>query len=396
MRQSWESEGPKIIYAAAAISKIPLLGGERDHRVTGLAEALTSFYRNRRVLVTGHTGLKGSWLTLWLNKMGAKTIGVALPPVSPLSNFSSAGLAGAGDRFTDLRNRAALKEIFDATKPEIVFHLAAQAIVGTAYQDPITTFETNILGSANVLECVRNLPGVAAAVMITSDKCYENVEQIWGYREPDRLGGGDPYSASKAGAEIVISSYTRSYFTKDGTTNVASTRAGNVVGGGDWSDFRLIPDCIRSLRGKTAITIRNPLATRPWQFVLEPLAGYLLLGKRLVEEGKAFQGAWNFGPPVDNTNTVERGARAVVDVWGEGSIECVPSGAFHESMLLQLDCTKARRQLGWRPVLDFAETMRLTTDWYKHQHDNRDTSMRAYSLAQLAAYEDRLNREVQV
>jgi CDP-glucose 4,6-dehydratase len=364
--------------------------------LTGLAEALASFYRNRRVLVTGHTGLKGSWLTLWLRKLGASTIGVALPPTSPLSTFSSAGVESADDRFCDIRSLPALKQVFEETRPEIVFHLAAQAIVGIAYRDPIATFETNVLGSANILECVRTAPGVAAAVMITSDKCYENVEQIWGYREHDTLGGPDPYSASKAGAEIVISSYIRSYFQKPDTANVASTRAGNVVGGGDWSEFRLIPDCIRSLRDKQPIRIRHPQATRPWQFVLEPLAGYLLLGKRLVEQGKAFQGAWNFGPPVDNTNTVERGAQAVIDTWGEGSIECVPGEAFHESMLLQLDCTKARRQLGWRPVLDFAETIKLTTEWYKHQHGSRDASMREYSLAQLRAYEHRLNREVPV
>jgi CDP-glucose 4,6-dehydratase len=364
--------------------------------VTGLADVLASFYKNRRVLVTGHTGFKGSWLTLWLRKLGATTIGVSLPPTSALSTFSAAGLESSGDRFVDIRNLAALKHVFEETRPEMVFHLAAQAIVGTSYREPIATFETNVMGSANVLECVRSSPAVAAAVMITSDKCYENVEQIWGYREHDRLGGPDPYSASKAGAELVISSYTRSYFQKPDTAHVASTRAGNVVGGGDWSEFRLIPDCIRGLRRKIPICIRSPQATRPWQFVLEPLAGYLLLGKRLMEDGKRFQGGWNFGPPVDNTNTVERGARAVVDTWGEGSIECVPAESFHESMLLQLDCTKARRQLGWRPVLDFAETMRLTTEWYKHQHAIQDASMHDYSLQQLHGYEQRLNREVLV
>jgi CDP-glucose 4,6-dehydratase len=364
--------------------------------VTGLADALASFYRNRKVLVTGHTGFKGSWLTLWLRKLGASTVGVSLPPTSPLATFSATGLESPGDRFVDIRDLAALKQVFEDTRPDLVFHLAAQAIVGTSYRDPMTTFATNIVGSGNILECVRTTPGIDAAVMITSDKCYENVEQIWGYREHDRLGGPDPYSASKAGAEIVISSFTRSFFSKPGTPNVASTRAGNVVGGGDWSEFRLIPDCVRSLRRQVPIQIRNPQATRPWQYVLEPLAGYLLLGKRLVESGKAFQGGWNFGPPVDNTNTVERGARAVVDTWGDGSIECVPSDAFHESMLLQLDCTKARRQLGWRPVLDFAETMRITTDWYKHQHGIRDAAMTEYSLDQIRRYEQRLNQEVLV
>ena len=362
----------------------------------GVAEALASFYRGRRVLVTGHTGLKGSWLALWLRKMGATTIGVALPPVSPLSMFSSAELESSGDCFCDVRNLPALRKVFDDTRPEIVFHLAAQAIVGIAYRDPIVTFETNVMGSANILECVRSQPSVAAAVMITSDKCYENVEQIWGYREHDRLGGADPYSASKAGAEIAISSFTRSYFGKEGTANVASVRAGNVVGGGDWSEFRLIPDCIRSLRARAPIRLRNPQATRPWQFVLEPLAGYLLLGKRLCEEGKGFQGAWNFGPPVDNTTTVERGALAVVDAWGEGSIERVSAESFHESTLLQLDCTKAKRHLGWRPVVDFDETMQLTARWYKHQHTTGDGSMRDYSVRQIDAFEQRINGEVSI
>ena len=362
--------------------------------MTGLADALTSFYRGRRVLITGHTGFKGSWLVLWLRKMGARTVGVALPPVSPLSLFCSAQLESPDDHVCNVRDLAALRAVFDETKPDIVFHLAAQAIVGLAYQDPIGTFQTNVMGSAHVLECVRSQPSVAAAVMITSDKCYENVEQLRGYCEDDRLGGVDPYSASKAGAEIVISSLTRSYFEEEGTANVASVRAGNVVGGGDWSEFRLIPDCIRSLRAKTPILLRSPQATRPWQFVLEPLAGYLSLGMRLVQDGKAFQGAWNFGPPVDNTKTVEVGAQAVIAAWGEGSIERLPAAPFHEHQLLQLDSTKARRRLGWRSVIDFAGTMALTTEWYKHQHMAGDASMREYSLHQIAAFEEHLNREL--
>jgi len=360
----------------------------------GLADALASFYRGRRVLITGHTGFKGAWLGLWLRKMGAETVGVALPPASPLSLFSSAQLETPADRTCDVRDLAALRAIFREARPQVVFHLAAQAIVGQAYRDPVATFETNMMGSAHLLECVRCGSDVSAAVMITSDKCYENVEQIWGYRENDRLGGRDPYSASKAGAEIVISSLTSSFFQNGGTANVASARAGNVVGGGDWSEFRLIPDCVRSLRARTPIMLRNPHATRPWQFVLEPLAGYLLLGMRLVEGGKQFQGAWNFGPSPDNTKTVEVGARAVIDGWGEGSVERVTASPFHESQLLQLDSTKARRHLGWRPVLDFAETMALTTEWYKRQHAAGDGAMREFSLQQLSTFEDRLNREV--
>jgi CDP-glucose 4,6-dehydratase len=362
----------------------------------GLADALTAFYRGRRVLVTGHTGFKGAWLVLWLRRMGASTTGIALPPVSPLSLFCSAHLESPDDHVCDVRNLDGLRAIFRRAQPDVVFHLAAQAIVGVAYQDPVGTFETNVMGTAHVLECIRSQPGVVAAVMITSDKCYENVEQLRGYREEDRLGGVDPYSASKAGAEIVISSYTRSFFLDAGSPNVASARAGNVVGGGDWSEFRLIPDCVRSLRAKAPIPLRSPGATRPWQFVLEPLAGYLLLGMRLYQEGKVFQGAWNFGPPPDNTKTVEVGARAVVDAWGEGSIEHLSAAPFHESRLLQLDSTKAREHLGWRSVIDFAGTMALTTEWYKRQHTAGDSAMREYSLQQLNAFEERLNRDIRL
>ena len=362
----------------------------------GLADALSAFYRGRRVLVTGHTGLKGSWLTLWLQKMGATTSGLALPPMSELSMFNASEMQSDDDSFCDVRDLKAVRAVFDATRPEIVFHLAAQAIVGDAFRDPITTFETNVLGTVNIMECVRSQPGIVAAVMVSSDKCYENVEQIWAYREHDRLGGLEPYGASKAGAEIAISAFSQCYFEKEGTPNVASARAGNVVGGGDWSEFRLIPDCIRSLRAKAAITLRNPQATRPWQFVLEPLAGYLLLGQRLFEEGKEFQGAWNFGPPVDKTYTVAQGAQEIVDAWGEGSIESQPPASFHESTLLQLDSTKAARYLGWRFVLGFSETMQLTAQWYKHQDLTGDASMREYSLRELDAYEERLNGEVAI
>lgn len=362
----------------------------------GLADALSAFYRGRRVMVTGHTGFKGSWLTLWLRKMGATVGGVGLPPTAPLSTFQAAGLASSADCFADVRSLDPLAQAMNDFKPEIVFHMAAQAIVGTGYSDPVATFDVNVMGTVNVLEAIRGLTSVAAGVMVTSDKCYENVEQIWGYREHDPLGGSDPYSASKGAAEIVIASYTRSFFGKDGSASIASVRAGNVVGGGDWSDFRLIPDCVRSLRARSPIELRNPHSTRPWQFVLEPLAGYLLLAKRLCEEGKRFQGGWNFGPPVDNTSTVERGARAVIDAWGEGSLEVVPGAGWKESTLLQLDSTKARRHLGWRAVLDFGQTMRMTTEWYKHQHDSGDGTMREFSRQQLAAYEARINQAMAV
>ncbi len=376
--------------ATATGARLPTWG----LRVTGLAEALGSFYSGRRVLVTGHTGFKGSWLTLWLKKMGALTAGIALPQESKLSLFHAADLAGPEDQLVDIRELEPLRKAIAGFQPEIVLHLAAQAIVGTSYQDPVGTFDTNIMGTVNVLECVRTLPGIQAAVMVTSDKCYENVEQIWGYREHDPLGGSDPYSASKGGSEIVTVSYSRSFFQSEGTPNVASARAGNVVGGGDWSELRLVPDCIRAIRQDVPVVLRNPYSTRPWQHVLEPLAGYLFLAMRLVEEGKRFQGAWNFGPLVDNTSTVDRGARAILEAWGKGTVEHGPKEGFHEATLLQLDCTKARRHLGWKPVLDFDATMQKTTTWYKHQSETNDGPMKDFSIGQLEAYEQLLDQHV--
>ena len=364
--------------------------------MTALLDSIASFYRGRRVLVTGHTGFKGSWLALWLTKLGANVTGVALPPTSPLCTYAAAQVAEnehVESHFCDIRDLSALRQLFGKARPEIVFHLAAQPIVGVSYQDPVTTFETNLMGTVNVLEAIRSQRTVASAVIITSDKCYENVEQIWGYREHDTLGGADPYAASKAAAEMAISAFTRSYFSSDGTPHVASARAGNVVGGGDWSEGRLIPDCIRSLRANEAIKLRNPQATRPWQYVLEPLFGYLTLAKRLFDDGKAFQGPWNFGPAVDNTATVERATRVVVDTWGGGRIESAPS-TFHENTLLALDCSKARRHLGWRPVLGFEETMQLTASWYKCQFASGDKSMRECSMNQLENYEKLVNREL--
>lgn len=357
----------------------------------GFSHALRDFYQHKRVLVTGQTGFKGSWLALWLGRLGAHVSGIALPPDSELGGFRANQMDGLVEsEWVDVRDRDRLHSTVARMRPEIVFHLAAQAIVGRSYEDPAATFDTNVLGSVNVLECVRSIPGVQAAVMITSDKCYENVEQIWGYRESDRLGGDDPYSASKACAEVAIHSYRRSFLARDPAPRVASARAGNVIGGGDWSPFRLIPDCIRSLRQETAIQIRTPLATRPWQFVLEPLAGYLALAMHLTRD-REYAGAWNFGPAVDAGNTVERAVRAVARRWGGGEIEVV-SNTFHESMALQLDCTKAHHRLGWRTVLDVPGTMEWTTDWYKHQHTTGDGSMREFSYAQIDRFEQLLDR----
>ncbi|GMV19597.1 MAG: CDP-glucose 4,6-dehydratase [Polyangiaceae bacterium] len=360
-----------------------------------LATKLSEFYRNRRVLVTGHTGFKGSWLSLWLHRMGAEVFGIGLPPNSPLSLYSACGLEKLmRSEFIDIRDLTALEKSITDFRPEVVIHLAAQAIVGVSYEDPVGTMSTNVLGTVHVLECVRRTPSVTAAVMITSDKAYENIEQIWGYRETDRLGGDDPYSASKGCAELAIKTYARSYFSKDGTPSVASTRAGNVVGGGDFSRFRLVPDCIRSLRANEPIVIRNPAATRPWQFVLDPLAGYLILGRKLVERGKQFAGSFNFGPPGDNTNNVEQGTREIMSAWGGGEMRVTPSDLFHENKLLQLDSTKAREVLRWRTLLDFSSTMRTTAEWYKAQHEMGDGNMLAFSNDQLTQFERRMNAEL--
>ncbi len=364
--------------------------------MAGLAQALHRCFKGKRTLVTGHTGLKGSWLTLWLNRMGAQTLGIALARDSRLSSFSANGLEAQNSLFADIRDRAALDAAFDRFKPEIVFHLAAQALVGVGYQDPVTTFETNVVGTANVLECIRTRPGVVAAVLTSSDKCYENIGQIWGYRERDRLGGSDPYSASKACTELVVGAYCKSYFAADHPPFVASARAGNVIGGGDWSRFRLVPDCIRGLRERAPIRIRNPRSTRPWQFVLDTLGGYLLLAMRLIEDGQKFSGAWNFGPPVDNTNTVERGAREIISNWGYGELEFVPDALFAESASLQLDCTKARERLKWHTILDFSRSMASTTAWYKKQHDTNDGGMREFSHRQIEEFEILLNQAIQV
>ncbi len=352
---------------------------------------LRAYYKGKRVLVTGHTGLKGSWLALWLNRLGAEVYGIALPPVSPLSTYSAnATEAFTHSEFIDVRDAAAIRQSLERSRPEVVFHLAAQAIVGVSYDDPVATFSTNVLGTAHVLDAIRRTDSVRVAVMITSDKCYENVEQIWGYRETDRMGGDDPYSASKGAAELVIASWSRSFFNTESRVRVASARAGNVIGGGDWSPFRLVPDCIRSLRAEEPIKLRNPIATRPWQFVLEPLAGYLRLGARLASSPSHI-GPWNFGPPVDNGNTVEKGASEIIQYWGTGKLEIVGS-QFHENTALQLDCTKSRHVLGWRTALDFKETMRWTAEWYQHQHATNDGPMRAFSEQQIETYERQLDR----
>lgn len=326
-----------------------------------------SFFSGTRVLVTGHTGFKGSWLAFLLKEIGAEVLGYALPPEQSGSHFESLGLARSIRHVEgDVRDGAKLIATMVEFQPEFVFHLAAQALVRSSYLDPKTTFDTNVMGSVNLLEAVRQCNSVCSLVYITSDKCYENLGWVWGYRENDRLGGHDPYSASKAAAEIVFAAYASSFFVHRPELGAATTRAGNVIGGGDWVVDRIVPDCIRAIRAGQPIRLRNARATRPWQHVLEPLSGYLLLAIRLREEPKTYAGAWNFGPPSSEVLTVMEVAERIVARFGRGSItiESNDSGR-HEAQLLQLNCDKAQQLLGWRPRWNVEQTLMATADWYQ-------------------------------
>ena len=331
-------------------------------------------YLGKRVLITGHTGFKGSWLAFLLNKIGADVLGYALPPRDKNNHFDMLGLSNLIEHIeADVRDDKKLMLTMQEFQPEIVFHLAAQALVRPSYDHPRTTFETNVMGSVNLLEAVRATKSVRSLVYITSDKCYENVEWLWGYRENDTMGGHDPYSASKGAAELIFSSYARSFFDTRINLGSASVRAGNVIGGGDWALDRIVPDCIRAIQSGEAINIRSPHATRPWQHVLEPLSGYLLLGNRLYGNPKKYSGAWNFGPMSSQQRTVLDVAEHIVSRYGSGSIitdKNRPKN--HEATLLQLNCDKANQYLGWFPRWDVEKTFDMTSDWYQHIDDGED------------------------
>ena len=337
-----------------------------------MASTQADFYRGKRVLVTGHTGFKGAWLASWLKMLGARVVGVALPPEPDRpSLFQAADVAnGMHSVMGDIRDRSVLATVLKDHSPEIVFHLAAQSLVRRSYREPVETYATNVMGTAHLLEAVRQSPSVRAVVVVTSDKCYENREWPHGYRESDPLGGRDPYSSSKGCAEIVTAAYRASFFGPDAAA-IASARAGNVIGGGDWAEDRLIPDLFRGLAAGEPVIIRNPGATRPWQHVLEPLRGYLLLGERLWNRADGVAEAWNFGPPDQNVVPVLELARSVLRYWGGGNlrVEADPS-APHEAHFLRLDWGKARAGLGWQPFLTFDETVRLTVEWYRAYHDD--------------------------
>jgi len=356
-----------------------------------MAETAAPFggvYQGRRVLVTGHTGFKGSWLALWLQNLGATVAGFSIDVPTTPSNFEVLGLQDRVRHYVgDIRDRDRLAAVIDEFRPEMVFHLAAQALVRRSYADPAATFETNVLGMVNVLECVRTRPWIEVAVVITSDKAYRNDEWCWGYRETDALGGHDPYSGSKSCADLVAHSYYHS-FVKNTPTRMAITRAGNVIGGGDWAADRIVPDAIRAWSAGTTVSVRSPKATRPWQHVLEPLSGYLWLGARLWEQAPAINGeAFNFGPDAHVDETVGELLDAMAARW-PGVEWCVPDGleqSGHEAMLLKLSCDKALFHLSWRAVLGFSETVEFTVDWYREWHAG-GADLHAYTLGQIERY----------
>jgi CDP-glucose 4,6-dehydratase len=326
-----------------------------------------SFWHGRKVLVTGHTGFKGSWLSLWLEQSGAKVIGFALAPPTEPSLFAAARVSEAMvDIRGDIRDAERVRAALAAHRPEIVLHLAAQPLVRQSYAEPVETFAANVMGTVHLLEAVRHTESVRAVVVVTSDKCYENKEWLWGYREDEPMGGHDPYSASKGCAEIVAAAYRRSYFSKDHCVGLATARAGNVIGGGDWARDRVLPDAVRALARGEAFVARRPAAVRPWQHVLEPLCGYLTLAERLHDEPSQYSEAWNFGPSEEDVVPVADLLDRFIKHWGEGSWrgEPVPSGP-HEAQLLRLDSAKAHHRLGWRVALNLDETVAFTADWYR-------------------------------
>jgi len=337
----------------------------------GGVDLFNSFYKDKRVLITGHTGFKGSWISIWLQNLGAKVIGYGLDPYRSDDNFVVSGLKNRViDIRGDIRDYKKLLEVFNIYKPEIVFHLAAQALVKESYENPKETYETNVMGTLNVLECIKNSAIVKVSIMVTTDKCYKNIEQIWGYRENDPMGGYDPYSSSKGCAEILIDSYRNSFINpkdyKSHGKSIATVRAGNVIGGGDWSRNRIIPDCIRALKENKDIEIRNPNAIRPWQHVLEPLSGYLLLASKMYEDGVSYCSGWNFGPNSDSIVSVGNIVEAIIKEWGYGKcIDISSVNSPHEANLLTLDCTKAKTYLQWFPKLNVQEAIKFTVDWYK-------------------------------
>jgi len=347
-------------------------------------------YRNKTVLVTGHTGFKGAWLSLWLKQLGANVVGVSVDVPSEPSHFSAAKIsAQVDDQRFDICDAEKLRSLVDQVQPDFVFHLAAQALVRSSYKKPLETISTNAIGTANLLDALRVLNKPVVAIMITSDKAYDNVEWVWGYRETDRLGGKDPYSASKGMAELAIRSYVESFFNQtDSNVRVGIVRAGNVIGGGDWAEDRIVPDCMKFWSQDKAVDIRSPNATRPWQHVLEPLSGYLSLGVELSISGRFHGEAYNFGPPAHQNHSVCKLIDEMSHYWDHVRWNDVSSKQqhLHEAGLLKLNCDKALFDLAWQPTLEFQETVRMTVEWYKQFYQNKEKSMCDFTISQIEDY----------
>jgi CDP-glucose 4,6-dehydratase len=346
-------------------------------------------FSNKSVVVTGHTGFKGAWLTAWLKHLGAKVVGIALDPPTQPSHFSAALLReGMSDYRIDIRNRSELEVAIVAAQPDFVFHLAAQALVRRSYDDPLETWQTNVLGTLHVLEALRKLAKPCAAVIITSDKCYDNVEWVWGYRETDSMGGPDPYSASKGAAELAIRSHIKSYFPKEDTSvRIASARAGNVIGGGDWAEHRIVPDCVKAWSANKLVELRNPHSTRPWQHVLEPLSGYLTLAMALTRCPELHGQPFNFGPQAQQNHSVLALVQQMALHWDQVRWQDVSglSAGPYESGLLKLNCDKALHYLKWHAVMGFEDTVRMTSEWYRAYY-HQPTQIAALTDTQIATY----------
>lgn len=352
------------------------------------------FWRGKRVFLTGHTGFKGGWISLWLQAMGASVTGFSLSPPTDPSLFDVATVwQGMESHIGDIRDYSELEKRMKVADPEIVIHMAAQPLVRQSYIDPVETYSTNVMGTVNVLQAIRKLPNVRAVLVITTDKCYENKEWLWGYRENEPLGGYDPYSNSKGCAELVTAAFRSSFFNPEQYAShgvaVASARAGNVIGGGDWARDRLIPDILRACSEGKSVVIRRPDAIRPWQHVLEPLRGYLKLAERLYAQGTAFAEGWNFGPRDDDARPVEWVVDKLVTIWGDGATWTLDKDAHpHEATYLKLDISKARSRLNWTPALCLQDALSLTVDWAKAYRSGND--MRTFTQRQIIAYEDLL------
>ena len=352
-------------------------------------------FNSRNVLITGHTGFKGSWLTAWLKELGSQVTGIALDPPTNPSHFLAARLdEGIQDLRIDLRDQEALKEVIRTVQPEFVFHLAAQPLVRQSYANPVETYATNVMGTLHLLEALREVKQSCVAVLITSDKCYDNVEWVWGYRETDRLGGPDPYSASKGAMELIIRSHVRSFFPKEGDVRLGIARAGNVIGGGDWAEDRIVPDCVRAWSKSETVLLRNPNATRPWQHVLEPLSGYLNLAMALSESNLLHGEPFNFGPPAAQNHSVGELVEQMSQHWDQVRCQDVSEQKQgpYESGLLKLNCDKALHQLGWRANWGFERTVKDTVEWYKTYYESSNR-IAEKTHAQITQYQSDANEK---